>query len=278
MYKRILRKRIVKGLVISLALFAVIPISNAAAKPVSLVAKDSQVNQVSPSEISTGLGNTNTETFGVTGPERRAMILRGEALNKKYGLGQYVFGPTKQELAAMNARGEAMNKTYHLGQYAVQSPEITAGLTSQPDSWLQSLVLNQKYSTADLKADIARGQSMNQRHQLGQYSVSAEFATGLTSQPDSWLQSLVLNQKYSTADLKADIARGQSMNQRHQLGQYSVSAEFATPSQPQTVAASTGSDFQWNDAWIGAGILAALLLGVAATLAVRSRHQGGFAH
>ena len=36
MYKRILRKRILKGLVISLALFAVIPISNAAAKPVSV--------------------------------------------------------------------------------------------------------------------------------------------------------------------------------------------------------------------------------------------------
>ena len=36
MYKRILRKRILKGLVVSLALFAVIPISNAAAKPVSV--------------------------------------------------------------------------------------------------------------------------------------------------------------------------------------------------------------------------------------------------
>jgi hypothetical protein len=35
MHKRILRKRILKGLVIALALFAVIPITNAAAKPVS---------------------------------------------------------------------------------------------------------------------------------------------------------------------------------------------------------------------------------------------------
>ena len=47
MYKRNLRKRILKGLVVSLALFAVIPISNAAAKPVSVISK---VNQFSPGE------------------------------------------------------------------------------------------------------------------------------------------------------------------------------------------------------------------------------------
>ena len=93
MYKRILRKRILKGLVVSLALFAVIPISNAAAKPVSLVAKDNQFTTRS-SEISTCLGSTKTETFGVTGPERRAMILRGEGMNEKYGLGRFAVEPS----------------------------------------------------------------------------------------------------------------------------------------------------------------------------------------
>ena len=116
MYKRILRKRILRGLVISLALVAVIPVTNAAAKPVSAVAKVHQVQsngsyiralllkeamhkqyglgRLAPtsSEISTGLGQT--ETFGVTGPERRAMILRGEGLNKKYGLGRFAAQPT----------------------------------------------------------------------------------------------------------------------------------------------------------------------------------------
>jgi hypothetical protein len=119
MYKRILRKRILKGLVVSLALFAVIPISNAAAKPVSLVAKDNQFTTRS-SEISTGLGSTKTETFGVTGPERRAMIIRGEALNKKYNLGQYAFGVTGQERRAMILRGEGMNEKYGLGRFAVE--------------------------------------------------------------------------------------------------------------------------------------------------------------
>ena len=145
MYKRILRKRILKGTVIALALFAVIPVTNAAAKPVSV---------------------------GQPDPWFRTLLA-----NKAY---QRQFQPTPAELKADIARGQGMNQKYHLGQYAIQSPEITTGLQA--------------------------------------------------------------------------------------------------PSQPQTVAASTGSDFEWSNAWIGAGIAAALLFGIAATLAVRSRHQGGFAH
>jgi hypothetical protein len=149
MYKRILRKRILKGLVVALALFAVIPVMNAAAKPVA-------------------------------------------------------FGPSPAEL-----------------KYAALPSEITAGIVGK----------SYGPTAAELKADIVRGQGMNQKYHLGQYAVSSEISSGLQ-----------------------------------------------VPSQPQTVAASTGSDFQWNDAWIGAGMFAALLFGAAATLAVRSRHQGGFAH
>ena len=123
MYKRILRKRILKGLVVSLALFAVIPMTNAAAKPVS-------VGQPDP-WFQTLLANQRYQEsqVGPTKQELAAMNARGEGLNKKYNLGQYAFGPTKQELAAMNARGVGMNKLYNLGQFAV-TPEITDGINS----------------------------------------------------------------------------------------------------------------------------------------------------
>jgi len=95
MYKRILRKRILKGLVVSLALFAVIPMTNAAAKPVSV---------------------------GQPDPWFQTLLA-----NQRYQQSQ--IGPTKQELAAMNARGEGLNKKYNLGQFAV-TPEITDGINS----------------------------------------------------------------------------------------------------------------------------------------------------
>jgi hypothetical protein len=131
MYKRILRKRILKGLTIAVALFAVIPVSNAAAKPVSLV------NKVS---------------------------------------------------------------------YASQA--------QQADPWFQTLMANQRY-----------------QNQNRPYAVSTEISTGLQG-----------------------------------------------PSQPQTTVASTGSDFEWGNAGIGAGIAAVLIAGTAAALVVRSRQHGGFAH
>ena len=153
MYKRILRKRILKGLTIALALFAVIPVMNAAAKPVSLVNKVDRSSQA-----------------------------------------------------------------------------------QQADPWFQTLVANQKYQNQyrptgpELQAMIARGEGMNKKYNLGQYKVSTEISTGLQG-----------------------------------------------PSQPQTVA-STGSDFEWGNAGIGAGIAAVLIAGTAAALAVRSRRHGGFAH
>ncbi|HUK95076.1 MAG TPA: hypothetical protein VLU96_08490 [Gaiellaceae bacterium] len=107
-------------------------------------------------------------------------------------------------------------------------------------------------------------------------------------QPDPWLQSMLAQQRYekqfgrTPAERGRDVLNVQALN-REFRGQYAIqSPEITTglgnPSQPQTVAVSTGSDFEWSNAWIGAGILAALLFGVAATLAVRSRHQGGLAH
>ena len=153
MYKRILRKRILKSLVVGLALFAVIPVTNAAAKPVSLVNKVDRSSQA-----------------------------------------------------------------------------------QQTDPWFQTLVANQKYQNRyrptgpELQAMIARGEGMNKKYNLGQYKVSTEISTGLQG-----------------------------------------------PAQPTTVA-STGSDFQWGNAGIGAGVVAFLVAGTAAAVAVRSRHHGGLAH
>jgi hypothetical protein len=130
MYRRSLRKRILKGLVISLALLAVIPVSNAAAKPVS-------VGQPDP-WFQTLVANRayQKSQFGVSGQELNAMIARGEGLNKKYNLGQYAFRPTESELAAMTARGDGLNRKYHLGQYAVPTePQAPVASTGSDFDW-----------------------------------------------------------------------------------------------------------------------------------------------
>ena len=96
MYRRILRKRILKGLVISLALFAVIPVTNAAAKPVSGVTKVQSQVQSNGSYI-------------------RALMLRSEALNQKYGLGQ-----NSQQAVTRDKLGE-------IGAWAVLSTSTPVG-------------------------------------------------------------------------------------------------------------------------------------------------------
>jgi len=50
------------------------------------------------------------------------------------------------------------------------------------------------------------------------------------------------------------------------------------PSPSNEVTVSGGRDFQWGNAGIGAGIVAALLLGTGGVLVVRGRRQGGLAH
>jgi hypothetical protein len=55
------------------------------------------------------------QPFGPTKAEQRADTLRGEALNKKYGLGTYKIGPSLAEQQADTLRGEALNRKYGLG-------------------------------------------------------------------------------------------------------------------------------------------------------------------
>ena len=52
---------------------------------------------------------------GETAAERRAEILRGNALNQKYHLGQYQTGLTPAEYRALMLRSEALNQKYGLG-------------------------------------------------------------------------------------------------------------------------------------------------------------------
>ena len=52
---------------------------------------------------------------GETPAERRAELLRGNALNQKYHLGQYQTGLTPAEYRALMLRSEALNQRYGLG-------------------------------------------------------------------------------------------------------------------------------------------------------------------
>jgi hypothetical protein len=57
----------------------------------------------------------SSQRVGVTPAEQRAFTLRGEALNKAYGLGAFAIGPTAAESRADTLRGEALNRKYGLG-------------------------------------------------------------------------------------------------------------------------------------------------------------------
>ena len=58
---------------------------------------------------------------GMSNAEHRALLIRSEALNKKYHLGTYSTVPHGMTTAAHRAlelRSEALNKKYHLGTYS----------------------------------------------------------------------------------------------------------------------------------------------------------------
>jgi hypothetical protein len=61
---------------------------------------------------------------GMTKADYRALMLRSQALNEKYGLGG---GMTKAEHRALMLRSEGLNKKYHLGAFAVSKPAVVAG-------------------------------------------------------------------------------------------------------------------------------------------------------
>jgi hypothetical protein len=94
--------------------------------------------------------------FGPTKAEQRADTLRGEALNRQYGLGTSKLGPTKAEQRADTLRGLALNQKYQLGTYKIGP------------------------SLAEQRADTLRGQALNQKYGLGTSTTtsSPEFQWG----------------------------------------------------------------------------------------------------
>jgi len=72
-----------------------------------------------------------------TKAEYRALMIRSEALNKKYHLGIYSRAPqgmTAPEYRALMIRSEALNKKYHLGSWAI-SPASATVSTAGGFSW-----------------------------------------------------------------------------------------------------------------------------------------------
>ncbi len=65
--------------------------------------------------------------------EYRALVIRSEALNQKYHLGQWKGVPqgmTPSEYRALVIRGEALNKQYGLGKWSKASATQSAGSTN----------------------------------------------------------------------------------------------------------------------------------------------------
>jgi len=53
-----------------------------------------------------------------TSPQIRAIMLRSQALNRKYHLGAYAPKPSKAQNRAIMLRSRALDRKYHLGAYA----------------------------------------------------------------------------------------------------------------------------------------------------------------
>ncbi len=71
-----------------------------------------------------GPASASSKPAGMTKAEYRALMLRSQALNEKYGVAR---GMTKPEYRALMLRSEALNKKYHLGAFAVSKPTVVAG-------------------------------------------------------------------------------------------------------------------------------------------------------
>ena len=70
-----------------------------------------------------GPAAASSKPAGMTKAEYRALMLRSQALNERYGGGQ---GMTKPEYRALMFRSTALNKKYHLGAFALSRPAIVA--------------------------------------------------------------------------------------------------------------------------------------------------------
>jgi len=114
-------------------------------------------------------------------------------------------------------------------------------------------------AVAQSRGDVARGEALNKRYQLGAYSPSAQAGpkpAALTAQ--QW---------------EAELARGAALNERYVAGVSEGSRNAQAIAAPTAVAA-TASGFDWGSAGIGAGAAIGLsLLGIGTAVVVRQTRR-----
>jgi hypothetical protein len=114
-------------------------------------------------------------------------------------------------------------------------------------------------AVAQSRGDVARGEALNKRYQLGAYSPSAQAGpkpAALTTQ--QW---------------EAELARGAALNERYVAGVSEGSRNAQAIAAPTAVAA-TASGFDWGSAGIGAGAAIGLsLLGIGTAVVVRQTRR-----
>jgi hypothetical protein len=99
-----------------------------------------------PSALGKGQPVSQPTTSG--SPAYKALLIRSEALNKKYGLGDFEAAHHK----ALRLRGEGMNRKYGLGEFAPTAP----------------------VESAHHKALRLRGEGMNRKYGLGEFASSPD--------------------------------------------------------------------------------------------------------
>jgi hypothetical protein len=105
---------------------------------------------------------------GMSKAEYRALVIRSDALNQKYGLGNWKGVPqgmTPAEYRALMLRSEALNQKYHLGT----SASATQGMTP-----------------AEHRALMIRSEALNKHYGLGKWSKSATAQATTSTSGFSW--------------------------------------------------------------------------------------------
>jgi hypothetical protein len=112
--------------------------------------------------------------------ESRALMLRSEALNQKYGLGPQRAvrqGMSAAEDGALMLRSEALNQKYGLGPQRA----VPQGMTAAGALMLRSEALNQKYGLGKQKAAAVTSQPTNSTRGFawGAFGIGAALMFGL---------------------------------------------------------------------------------------------------
>jgi hypothetical protein len=122
------------SLIIGIAVVALVAVPTALAKPAPVLTGDDAVQFFYANERATMTSESSQPAIvsenTPESPSLRAERLRGEALNKKYGLGEFAVSPVStykdanervvepQSVRAERLRSEGLNRMYGLGEFA----------------------------------------------------------------------------------------------------------------------------------------------------------------